>query len=413
MRGYADAMTLERHRPFIEDLYRELHASPELSNRERRTAARMAELLRELGLEVHEGVGESTGVVGILRRGDGPTVLLRADMDGLPVTEVEQVPYRSTATDEWEGQVTGVMHACGHDTHMASLQGALRVLADQEDWSGTIVAVFQPAEELINGARGMQEGLRALLPGGIDVALGQHVMPGAAGEVRLSAGPVMAASDHLIVTVHGRGGHGSQPEKTIDPIVLAASMVVRLQTIVAREVAPSDRAVVTVGTFHAGTKQNIIPGSARFEVNVRTFEEPVRRRVLTAIERIVQGECQVAGAPPATIEHGDAAPLTINDADASARLAEAFDAAFGAAHAPAEPLLGSEDFSDLPATWGAPYVYWFYGGFDPALVAAARERGTFDVDVPSNHSPNFIPVMQPTLDTATTAMVTAARAFLA
>lgn len=405
-------MTLERHRPFIEDLYRELHAHPELSLREHRTAARMAELLREAGYETHEQVGESTGVVGILRRGEGPSVLLRADMDGLPVTEVEQVPYRSTETDDWEGQRVGVMHACGHDTHMASLQGALRVLAEQDDWSGTIVAVFQPAEELITGALTMQEGLRELLPDGIDIALGQHVFPGAAGEVFTAPGPVMAGSDHVIVTVHGRGGHGSQPEKTIDPIVLAASMVVRLQTIVSREVAPSDRAVVTVGTFHAGTKQNIIPEHARFEINIRTFEQPVRDKVLAAIERIVQGEAQAAGAPPATIEAGPAAPLTINDDAAAAKLGAAFDAEFGEQHLPQEPVLGSEDFSDLPATWGAPYVYWVYGGFDPETVASARERGTFDVDVPSNHSPNFIPVMQPTLDTATRAMVTAARTFL-
>ncbi len=406
-------MTLESHRPFIEDLYRELHASPELSNREHRTAARMAELLRELGFETHERVGASTGVVGLLRRGDGPTVLLRADMDGLPVTEVEQVPYRSTVVDEFEGQQVGVMHACGHDTHMAALQGALRVLVDQQDWSGTIVAVFQPAEETMDGALGMQDALRELLPGGIDVALGQHVMPLAAGEVRSTHGPVMAASDHFIVTVRGRGGHGSQPEKTIDPIVLAATMVVRLQTIVSREVAPSDRAVLTVGTFHAGTKQNIIPDSARFEINIRTFEEPVRQRMIAAIERIVQGECATAGAPPATIERGDIAPLTINDADAAATVGAAFDSVFGERHAAPQPLLGSEDFSYLPEVWGAPYVYWFYGGFDRELVAAAIERGTFEADVPSNHSPDYIPVLQPTLDTATTAMVTAARAFLA
>lgn len=406
-------MTLEQHRPFIEDLYGELHASPELSLREHRTAARMAELLREIGFEVHEQVGLETGVVGILRRGEGPTVLLRADMDGLPVTEVEQVPYRSTVTDEWEGQSVGVMHACGHDTHMAALQGALRILVDQDDWSGTIVAVLQPAEETLAGAIGMQDALRELVPDGIDVALGQHVMPGAAGEVQLAPGPIMAASDHLIVTVHGRGGHGSQPEKTIDPIVLAASMVVRLQTVVAREVAPLERAVVTVGTFHAGTKMNIIPAEARFEVNTRTFEPAVRQKVLAAIERIIHGECAAAGAPPATIERGDTAPLTTNDEAATERVQAAFDAAFGDRHVLQEPLLGSEDFSDLPAAWGAPYVFWMFGGFDPELVASSIERGTFDVDVPSNHSPNYIPVMQPTLDTATTAMVEAARAWLA
>ncbi|SDS10465.1 amidohydrolase [Agrococcus carbonis] len=406
-------MTLESHRPFIEDLYRELHASPELSNREHRSAARMAELLRGLGFEVHEQVGEATGVVGILRRGEGPTVLVRADMDALPVTEAEQVPYRSTVTDQLDGQTVGVMHACGHDTHMAGLQGALHVLVDQDDWSGTIVAVFQPAEEVMQGAAGMQDALRELLPGGIDVALGQHVMPGAAGEVQTAAGPIMAASDHFIVTVRGRGGHGSQPEKTIDPIVLAASMVLRLQTIVSREVAPAERAVLTIGTFHAGNKQNIIPDQARFEINIRTFEPAVRQRMIAAIERIVQGECQVAGAPPALIETGDIAPLTINDADAAARVGAAFDAEFGEAHVPSPQYLGSEDFSYLPAVWGAPYVFWMYGGFDPQLVAEARERGTFDQDVPSNHAPNFIPVLQPTLDTATRAMVAAVRAFLA
>lgn len=406
-------MTLETHRPFIEDLYRELHANPELSNHETRTAARMAGLLRERGFEVHEQVGEATGVVGILRRGEGPTVLVRADMDALPVTEAEQVPYRSSATAQLDGQTVGVMHACGHDTHMASLQGALAILAEQQDWSGTIAAVFQPAEEVMQGALGMQQALRELLPGGIDVALGQHVMPASAGEVQTLAGPIMAASDHFIVTVRGRGGHGSQPEKTIDPIVLAASMVVRLQTIVSREVAPAERAVLTIGTFHAGLKQNIIPDQARFEINIRTFEPRVRARMIAAIERIVQGECQAAGAPPATIETGDVAPLTVNDADATATVGAAFDAAFGDAHVASPQYLGSEDFGYLPATWDAPSVFWMYGGFDPALVAEARERGTFDQDVPSNHAPNFIPVLQPTLDTATTAMVTAARAFLA
>ncbi|WP_072314767.1 amidohydrolase [Agrococcus sp. Marseille-P2731] len=406
-------MTLEHHRPFIEDLYRELHASPELSSREHRTAARMAELLRESGFEVHERVGTATGVVGVLRRGEGPTVLLRADMDGLPVTEVEQVPYRSTATADLAGTPVGVMHACGHDTHMASLHGALRILLDQDDWSGTVIALFQPAEETMDGALGMQEALRELLPGGIDVALGQHVMPGAAGTVLTAGGPVMAASDHFVVTVRGRGGHGSQPEKTIDPIVLAASMVLRLQTIVSREVAPREQAVLTIGTFHAGTRQNIIPETARFEINIRTFDEQVRARMIAAIERIVQGECAVAGAPAATIETGERAPLTINDADAAAAVGAAFDALFGERHLPQTPVLGSEDFSYLPDTWGAPSVYWFYGGFDPQLVADATARGTADADVPSNHSPDFIPVLQPTLDTATTAMVAAARAFLA
>lgn len=397
---------------FVEELRRDLHRHPELSRREHATAAKMAGLLQDAGFEVHESVGDGTGVVGLLTRGEGPTVLVRADMDALPVTEAEQVDYRSTVTDDLDGQQVGVMHACGHDTHMAALQGALRVLAADDGWAGTLVAVFQPAEETLSGARGMQDALRELVPDGIDIALGQHVMPGAAGEVYLAPGPVMAASDQLMVTVHGRGGHGSQPEKTIDPIVLAAAMVTRLQTIVSREVAAFDRAVVTVGTFHAGTQANIIPDRARFEINVRSFDEGVRAHILDAIERIVQGECQVAGAPEATVERRDNVPVTDNDADAVERLRTAFVEEFGDALSTADPVLGSEDFSYLPAVWDAPYVFWTYGGFDPDVVATAREKGTMNADVPSNHSPTFIPVLSPTMETATRAMLVAARTFL-
>ncbi len=419
--SYADAMTIDaavdaaivRNRAFTEELYRDLHQHPELSHREHRTAARMAELLREAGLEVHERVGRSTGVVGILRNGDGPTVLLRADMDALPVTEIEVVPYRSVQTDEWDGQAVGVMHACGHDTHMASLQSAIRVLAEQrEAWAGTIVAVFQPAEETIDGAAGMTDALRELVPS-IDVALGQHVIPEAAGRVFVSAGPVMATSNELRVTVYGRGGHGSQPEKTIDPIVLASSIVMRLQTIVSREVAPADRVVVTVGTFHAGTKANIIPGFATFEVNIRSFDTELAERVIAAVERIVTGECQAAGSPrPATIERRGQAPLTCNDVAATAQVQAAFTSAFGSDLLPLTPVSGSEDFSDLPNAYGAPYVFWMYGGFDAEMVRAAERAGTLAESVPSNHAPSFIPVMQPTLDVATRAMAAAALAFV-
>ncbi|MDO5711970.1 MAG: amidohydrolase [Micrococcales bacterium] len=404
---------VDRHRTFTEDLYRELHEHPELSHRENRTAARMATLLRETGLEVHESVGNSTGVVGILRNGRGPTVLLRADMDGLPVTEVDLVPYRSTQTDEWEGQTVGVMHACGHDTHMASLQSAVRILAEQrETWSGTIVSVFQPAEETVDGAAGMTDALRALVPS-IDVALGQHVIDEAAGRVLLSAGPIMATSNMLKITVHGRGGHGSQPEKTVDPIVLASSIILRLQTIVSREIAPSEPAVLTVGTFHAGTKGNIIPASATFEVNIRAFDEEFAERIIAAVERIVAGECRAAGTPePATVERSGQAPLTSNDAQASARLQVAFETVFGDAVRPLPAIMGSEDFSDLPNAYGAPYVFWMYGGFDAETYRAAQEAGTIAEVIPGNHSPSFVPVIQPTLDVATRAMVTAALAYV-
>lgn len=401
-------------RPFAESLYLELHQQPELSFQEHRTAARMAEELRATGVdEVHEGVGSPTAVVGILRNGDGPTVLLRADMDALPVAEDDTVDYRSSATTEVDGAQVPVMHACGHDVHMTGLQASLRLLAEQRDaWSGTIVAVFQPAEELIEGARSMLPALTELVPH-IDVALGQHVMSWGASSVLLSEGPVMSAVDAFAVTVHGRGGHGSMPETTIDPIVLAASIVVRLQTIVAREVAPADRAVVTVGTFHAGTRNNIIPDSARFELNVRTYDERVRERVLAAIERIVQAECRAADAPrPADIEPISAGPVTDNDPAVVGRLREAMHEEFGEHLLPADAVGGSEDFSELPRAYGAPYAFWFTGGFDDAVASEAIANGTRSTTLPSNHSPSFVPVMQPTLDTAVRAMTTAALAYL-
>lgn len=401
-------------RPFTEELYRHLHAHPELSDREHETARRMADELRATGIdEVHEGVGASTGVVGILRNGDGPTILVRADMDGLPVVEDEIVEYRSTQTAEVDGGIVGVMHACGHDVHMATLQGSVRLLAaHREAWSGTLVIVFQPAEETVAGARSMTDALRALVPS-IDAALGQHVAPYPASQVRLSAGPIMAAVDELIVTVHGRGGHGSQPETTIDPVVIAASIVLRLQTIVSREVPSSQQAVLTVGTIHAGTKSNIIPESARLGLSIRTYDEALRTQIHAAVERIVQAECQAAGtARPATIEHTLWAPVTDNDPGVVATLRPAFDAEFGGDVVPMERLSGSEDFSELAAAYGAPYCFWFTGGIDDARHAAAVEAGTVLTDIPTNHSPAFVPVLQPTLDTAVRAMTAAVLAHL-
>lgn len=390
-------------RPDLEALHRHLHAHPELSNQEVETAARLAAELRADGFQVHERVGRSTGVVGILENGDGPVVLLRADMDGLPVEEDESVAYRSLARATWEGREVPVMHACGHDTHMTGLVGAARLLArHREGWSGTLVTVFQPAEEIVDGAAGMSDDLVALIPH-VDVALGQHVWPGLAGHVYTSAGPVMASTDGIVVTLHGRGGHGSQPERTIDPVVLAAHVVVRLQTIVAREVAPRQMAVVTVGSLRAGSKGNIIPDRAELEINIRAYDEDVRAHLKDAIVRVINAECDAAGGARADIRFVTPAPVTDNDPDATARVQAAFDAEFGEQHEPLEPVSASEDFSLLPAAWGAPYVFWMFGGFDAETMATSS---------PSNHAPNFIPVAQPTLDTAVRALVTAALAWL-
>lgn len=403
---------LDQIRPDLESLYEHLHAHPELSNQEAKTAALMAERLRAAGLEVHEQVGASTGVVGILRNGEGPVVLLRADMDGLPVQEEEKVPYRSTDTGTWEGKQVPTMHACGHDTHMTALQGAVQLLAGSPDaWSGTLVALFQPAEEIVDGAKNMVEPLKQIVPH-LDVALGQHVWPAAAGEVQTAAGPIMASTDSLKIRLSGRGGHGSQPENTIDPVVLAAHIVVRLQTIVSREVAPQDLAVVTVGSLHAGSKANIIPATAEIDLNIRAYDQGIREKLQASIIRIVEAECQATGGASATFEWSTATSVTDNDPEATQRLQQAFDTEFGHAHKPLTPVLGSEDFGVIAEGYGAPSVFWFFGGFDPETYYQAVERGTIAEDMPSNHAPNFIPLAQPTLDTGVRALVTGSLAWL-
>src|SRR5215218_5088412 len=280
----------------LEDLYRDIHAHPELSLQERRTAGLAADGLRTAGYEVTEGVG-GTGVVGLLRNGDGPIVMLRADMDALPVREATGLPYASTVTaTDADGRQTPVMHACGHDMHVTWLAGATSLLArSRESWQGTVLAVFQPAEETAQGAQAMiDDGLFARFPKP-DVILGQHVMPAPAGQISYRTGTTQAAADSLEVRLFGRGAHGSMPESSVDPVVMAAATVLRLQTIVSRELAANQAAVVTVGALQAGTKDNVIPDDALLKINVRSFDEGVRRRVLDAIERIVNAESAASG----------------------------------------------------------------------------------------------------------------------
>jgi hippurate hydrolase len=406
---------LDSTRPWQEDLYRDVHQHPELSHQETRTAALVAGRLRDAGFEVHEGVG-GTGVVGLLRNGDGPTVLLRADMDALPVREATGLPYASAATaHDAEGTEVPVMHACGHDVHVACLAGAAALLAGgREHWAGTLVLVFQPAEEVGDGARGMLEaGLAGLVPTP-QVALAQHVVPMRAGRVGTHAGPALSAADSMRITVHGRGAHGSMPQAAVDPVVLAAMIVVRLQTVVAREVPPGETAVLTVGSVQAGTKSNVIPDSAVLQLNVRTFSEGTRALVLDAVERIVRAECQASGCPrEPEFELFDRFPLTDNDAAATERVAAAFADSFGDRAGPVGQQSASEDFSDIPTALGVPYTYWFVGGIDAGLHDAAERAGRIASDVPVNHSARFAPVLQPTLDTGTEALVVAALAWLA
>ncbi|MBA2918064.1 amidohydrolase [Sphingomonas sp. MAH-20] len=400
--------------PALEAAYKDFHAHPELSMREHRTAAIAAKHLQDSGYDVTTGVGE-TGVVGLLRNGDGPTVMLRADMDALPIREATGLDYASKATaEDADGNSVPVAHACGHDMHVAWLMGVTSLFAGARDaWRGTLLAVFQPGEETAQGARAMiGDGLLTRFPKP-EVVLGQHVMVGPAGMVAGSAGPITSAADSLQIRLFGRGAHGSMPQAAVDPVVMAASLVLRLQTIVSREIAATDAAVVTVGVLQAGSKENVIPDEAVIKLNVRTFDEGVRKHVLDAIARIANAEAAASGAPrPPEITPLDRYPLNVNDKQASERVAEALRR-----HFPADsvrhtgPAPASEDFGCFGTEWDVPSVFWFVGGTDPATYARAKAEGRVN-DLPVNHSPLFAPVIHPTLQTGVEAMAIGALAWL-
>jgi amidohydrolase len=398
----------------LEALYKDIHSHPELSLQEKRTAGIAADRLKAAGFDVAEGVGE-TGVVGLLRNGDGPTVMLRADMDALPVKEDTGLPYASTVTaTDPDGNETPVMHACGHDMHVTWLAGATRLLAEAKDaWHGTLMAVFQPAEEIAAGAQAMiDDGLFERFPKP-DVILGQHVMPMSAGTIASRSGVVTSAGDSFQIRMFGRGAHGSMPQASVDPVVMAASAVLRLQTVVSREVAPSDAAVVTVGALQAGTKENVIPDEAVIKLNVRTFDEAVRKRVLGAIKRIVTAESEASGAPkPPEITPLDRYDLVRNDDAATERVREALHAHFGDERVThTGPASASEDFGSFGVEWHVPSVFWFIGGVDPDVYAKAKREGRLS-ELPTNHNPKFAPVIHPTLETGVEALVAATCAWL-
>jgi hippurate hydrolase len=401
----------------LEDLYRDVHANPELSMQEHRTAGKAAERLEAAGYDTTRKVG-GTGVVGLLHNGDGPTVMLRADMDALPVEETTGLPYASTATaTDPAGNDVPVMHACGHDMHVTWLAGVTALLAAARDaWHGTVLAVFQPAEETAAGAQAMiDDGLFERFPKP-QVILGQHVMPAPAGQIGYRPGTTQAAADSLEVRLFGRGAHGSMPESSVDPVVMAAATVLRLQTIVSREIAASRAAVVTIGALQSGTKDNVIPDEALLKLNVRTFDADVRTHVLDAIKRIVDAEATASGAPrPPQIKTTEHYPLTTNDPEATAQVAAALRAQFGddRVRELAAPISASEDFGSFGTEWGVPSVFWYVGGTDGDLYRKAQQAGRVAQDVPTNHSPKFAPVIQPTLGTGVQAMTAAALSALA
>jgi hippurate hydrolase len=341
--------------------------------------------------------------------------MLRADMDALPVKELTGLPYASNvAVTDHEGKTVPVMHACGHDMHVAWLSGAIAVLAQMRDsWRGSLMAVFQPGEEIARGSQAMiDDGLFERFPKP-DVVLGQHVMKGPAGTVGGRPGVITSAADSFEIRMFGRGAHGSMPEAAIDPVVMSASTVLRLQTIVSREVAPTEAAVVTVGVLQAGAKENVIPDEATIKLNVRTFDERVRERVLGSIKRIVNAEAAAAGAPRMPeITSLDRYSLVTNAPAETRRVLDAFQKTFPASQIQnTKPTMASEDFGCFGAEWHVPSVFWFVGGTDPIQYANAKRDGRLE-DIPTNHNPHFAPVIHPTLETGVQTLVVAAKAWL-
>lgn len=397
----------------LHEIYKDLHQNPELSLQEFRTAGIVAGHLRDLGFEVHTEIAV-TGVVGVLENGDGPVVMLRADMDGLPVLEETGLPYASKARGiDPDGNDVPVMHACGHDVHVTALLGAAEELASTtDDWAGTLVVVFQPSEELGSGAQLMvEDGLYNIVPKP-EIVLGQHVTPLPAGVIAVRQGAAMAGADTIDITMFGAGGHGSRPETTVDPIMMAANLAVRLQQVVSREIGFQENAVVTIGQIHGGLKNNIIPSTAKLGLSVRTFDPELRERVLGAIERLANAEAEAAGAPkPPLVQYIETVPVTYNDPESTARMAGAVSETLGYEVHEMPMLSGSEDVGVLAAAAGAPLVYWFLGGFNHALFADAAP-GEMPASVPSNHSGFFGPDMEPTLSAGVNALTAAAREWL-
>ncbi len=407
-----NAKEVESAYPDAHALYLDLHEHPELSGRENDTATKLAAGLRKAGYEVTEHVGK-TGVVAILKNGAGPTIMLRTELDALPVEEKTGLPYASKArTKDDAGRDVPVMHACGHDLHMASLLGTAEIMARTKNtWHGTLMLIGQPAEETIGGADGMiADGLFKRFPKP-SIAVALHVgneMP--AGMVSITPGTYNTNADSIRITIYGKGGHGSAPQTAIDPIVIAARTIVSLQTIVSREVKPGEMAVVTVGYIQAGTKNNIIPDHAEMGLTVRTYKQDVREKILEAITRITKAESAAAGAPKEPlIERYEATDSVYNDPALAERMRGVLEAALGKSNVEiAPPITPSEDFSYF-VNEGVLGFYFSLGGADPEKYAQAKASG---VMLPSNHSSLFAPDVDPALKTGITAEVAVLRNLL-
>jgi amidohydrolase len=407
---------IEEFRPNLEPFeatYRDLHQHPELGQQEKRTSAIAASHLREAGYDVTTNIG-GYGLASVLRNGEGPIVMLRADMDALPIREDTGLPYASTAEAvDTDGEKKPVMHACGHDTHVACMMGVSTLLAKAKaKWSGTLIILFQPDEEHGAGARAMlDDNLYSRIPRP-DIVLGQHLAPFKTGVVLIRPGVFMASADTFKVRIFGRGAHGARPQDSIDPIVLAASIIVRLQTVVAREIGPEDVASVTCASVHGGKAHNVIPEEVEIMINIRAFDAVVREKVLAAVKRIIKGEAVASGVvKEPDVELIVSYPLTVNNPEATLKLEEAFTSYFDKDHTWKAPRhTASEDFSLLASEINVPSVFWNFGGVDVKKWEKYEKQKDPRL-IPNSHQADYAPVIEP-LKTGIDAMSLAALTFL-
>ena len=414
---------VDQQLPSLLTTYKSIHAAPELSHHEAQTSALLAEELRKAGYSVTERVGkypdgsQAYGVVGILKNGAGPTLLVRTDLDALPVTEDTGLPYASTVRSKNPaGQDVGVMHACGHDIHITTMIGVARNMAAlKSQWHGTLMLIGQPSEETIDGAKAMMADHLYERFGRPDMAIALHDSNFAAGKVSVVSGPALASSTSINVTMRGVGTHGAAPEAGKDPIVMASEFVVALQTIVSRSIPPDQPAVVTVGDIHGGTKRNIIPDEVKMELTTRCYSEAVRQTIISGVDRTAKGIAIAAGVPEdrmpiVKVLDDESTPATINDVEFSARLRKIFIAKLGAENViDRQAIMGSEDFGIFSMDHKIPAVIFWLGAYDPKKIAESERTG---VAQPSPHSPFFAPLPEPTLRTGVTVMTDAALALL-
>jgi amidohydrolase len=396
--------SVEADYPKLDALYKDIHAHPEVAFQEVKTAAKLAAEMRALGFEVTEKIGK-TGLVAIYKNGEGPTILVRTELDALPMEEKTGLDYASHDKTSWNGQETFVAHSCGHDIHMASWVGAAKTLLGLKDqWHGTLMFIAQPAEEALTGARAMMsDGLftRFKKP---DFAFALHDGPSAYGTINYRAGVGSSSSDSLEVTFHGRGGHGAAPQRTVDPVMIAARFIVDVQSVISREKDPTEFGVLSIGAIHGGTAENIIPDDVMLRGTIRTFKPEVRTKMLAGIVRTAKAVAAMSDAPAPDVRITEGAKAVINDAAVVETAVKVMKAAFGDKLTTAPPVTASEDFSEF-VNAGVPSMFFNIGVYEPERVVAAR-NGT-GPQLASNHSPQFAPVPKPTIETGVEAMTLA------